>query len=338
MTKTKFYLQFFFVSAIFVLPPLFAPFVSGGENVFEFTGFTWWNAECLLVAALLNFFFGEFQGEIFRGRFFGELGKLLDGNFGNKNFGSEGSDTFFNAIEASENFGSEDSSVISAEKRDSLESAASHPRFFDSRGVFLDFLFRGIFFVFSPPFTGKFRRVIMLAEFFKTFGLLCVTQAFFEFLGFVLKVHHGTIIYFPGNINVAQIFSWAAALLSAAFYEETLYRAYLPFSLKKIFRKKCRSQNGFSNAENEIKAETNSAQGGKRTRFFDSAFEIAAIAIFGFSHLQNGILAVANALAAGFFLRRCAVRTGGIKVGFFAHFLYNALTLVLLMTIGFVLR
>lgn len=348
MTKTKFYLQFFFVSAIFVLPPLFAPFVSGGENVFEFTGFTWWNAACLLVAALLNFFLGEFQGGIFRWRFFGERGKLLDGNFGNKNFGSEGSDTFFNASEASENFenkklggekfSSEDASAFSAEKKDFLESAALRSRFFDSRGVFLDFLFRGIFFVFLPSGTGKFRRVIMLAEFFKTFGLLCVTQAFFEFLGFVLKVHHGTIIYFPGNINVAQIFSWAAALLSAAFYEETLYRAYLPFLLKKIFRKKCRSQNGFSNAENEIKAETNSAQGGKRMRFFDAAFEIAAIAIFGFSHLQNGILAVANALAAGFFLRRCAVRTGGIKAGFFAHFLYNALSLALLMTVGFVLR
>ncbi|MDE6069191.1 MAG: CPBP family intramembrane metalloprotease, partial [Treponemataceae bacterium] len=204
--------------------------------------------------------------------------------------------------------------------------------------VFLDFLFRGIFFVFSPSGTGKFRRVIMLAEFFKTFGLLCVIQAFFDFLGFVLKVHHGTIIYFPGNINVAQIFSWATALFSAAFYEETLYRAYLPFSLKKIFRKKHRSQNGFSNAENEIKAETNSAQGGKRIRFFDAAFEIAAIAIFGFSHLQNGILAVANALVAGFFLRRCAVRTGGIKVGFFAHFLYNALTLVLMMAVGFAIN
>lgn len=339
MTKTKFYLQFFFVSAIFVLPPLFAPFFSGGENVFEFTGFTWWNAACLLVAALLNFFLGEFQGEIFRGQFFGERGNSWSGNFGNKNFGSEGSDTFFNAIEASENFGSEDSSVFSAEKRDSLESAASHPRFFDSRGVFLDFLFRGIFFVFSPSGTGKFRRVIMLAEFFKTFGLLCVTQAFFEFLGFVLKVGHGTIISLPSNINVAQILSWGAALLSAAFYEETLYRAYLPFSLKKIFHKKCRSQNGFSNAENEIKAETNSAQdGGNRARFFDAAFEIIAIAIFGFSHLQNGILAMANALAAGFFLRRCAVRTGGIKAGFFAHFLYNALSLALSMAVGFVSR
>lgn len=261
--------------AIFVLPPLFAPFFSGGENVLEFSGFSWWNAACLLVAALLNFFLGEFQGEIFRGTFFGERGILWNGNFGNKNFGSEGSGA------------------------------------------------------------GKIRRVIVFAEFLKTFGLLCATQAFFEFLGFVMKVRPATTISFPCNINIAQILSWGVALFSAAFYEETLYRAYLPFSLKRIFCKKWRSQNGFSNAENEVSAETDCAQSGKRARFFDAAFEIVAIAIFGFSHLQNGALAVANALFAGFFLRRCAVRTGGIKAGFFAHFLYNALTLALMSAVGF---
>ena len=264
--------------AIFVLPPLFAPFFSGGENVFEFTGFSWWNAACLLVAALLNFF--------------------------------------------------EEESVFSAEKKDYSKSMNSRPQFFDSCGVF---------FVFSSG-KGKIRRVIVFAEFLKTFGILCATQALFEFLGFVLKVRPATIICFPGNVNIAQILSWAAALFSAAFYEETLYRAYLPFSLKRIFSKKWRSQKELLNAENEVTAETDSAQSGKRAQFCDAAFEIIAIAIFGFSHLRNGILAVANALVAGFFLRRCVARTGGIQAGFFAHFLYNALTLALMMAVGFAIN
>lgn len=315
MTKTKFYLQFFFVVAFFVLPPLFAPFFSGGENVVEFSGFSWWNAACFLLAALLNFFLGEFQGEIFRGNFFGERGNLW-----NKNFACE------------------DASAFSAEKKDFLESTASRPQFFDSRGGLVDFLFRGIFFVFSSSGAGKIRRVIVFAEFLKTFGFLCAMQAFFEFLGFVLKVGHGTIISLPGNINIAQVLSWSAALFASAFYEETLYRAYLPFSMKRIFCKKWRSQKECLNVEDEIKAETDCTQNGKRSRFFDAAFEIVAISIFGFSHLQNGILAVANALVAGFLLRRCAMRTGGIKAGFFAHFLYNALTLALMIAVCSVLR
>lgn len=294
MTKTKFYLQFFFVAAFFVLPPLFAPFFSGGENALEFTGFSWWNASCLLLAALLNFFLAGFQGEVFRGAFF-----YADGNFGNGN-------------------------SISDEKTESSEGAASRPNFFE-------FLSKGILFVFSKG-EGKFRRVVALAEFLKTFGLLCASQAFFELLGFLFKVSDSAIVF--SLDGPAQIFSLAAALFSAAFYEETLYRAYLPFSLKRIFRKKRRSQSGTSNAENEVAAETDFAKGGRRARFFEAASELAAIAIFGFSHLRNGALATANATVAGFFLRRCAVKTGGIKAGFFAHFLYNALSLAMLAAIG----
>lgn len=300
MTKTKFYLQFFFVAAFFVLPPLFAPFLSGGENAVEFAGFSWWNASCLLLAALLNFFLGEFQGEVFRGSFF-----------------SKG-----------ENFGNEIS--ISDEKAESSAGAAARPNFFE-------FFSKGIFFVFSKG-SGKFRRVIAFAEFLKTFGLLCATQAFFELLGFLLKVRHVAKISFPCDISMAQLLSFAAALFSAAFYEETLYRAYLPFSLKRIFLKKWLAQNEISNAENGDAAQMDFTQTGRRGRFFDTVLELAVIAIFGFSHLRNGVLATANATVAGFFLRRCAVKTGGIKAGFFAHFLYNAISLAITMAVCFAKR
>lgn len=292
MTKTKFYLQFFFVAAFFVLPPLFAPFFPGGESAVEFTGFSWWNAACFLAALLLIFFLGEFHGDVFCAFPFSPSG------------GSRG---------------------LSSEKNGSQKDATLHTKFFDS-------FFRGIFSFFSSK-AGKLRRVIVFAEFLKTFGLLCASQAFFECVGLLMKVRHEANVVFPKS--VAEALSCAAAFLVAAFYEEVLYRAYLPFSLKMLFRKKIPPKKDGSDTENKTVADAVSAQGESSERVFDAAFEFAAIAIFAFSHFKNGFLAVANAAVAGFFLRRCAVKTDGIKAGFFAHFLYNALTLALLMMADF---
>lgn len=195
------------------------------------------------------------------------------------------------------------------------------------------FLYRGILFVFIPG-AGTFRRVIVIAEFLKTFGILFAVQAFFALVEFALKLPPRAAVHFPDGVT--GFFSCAAVFLAAAFYEETLYRAYLPFSLKRILRAESRQhpQAELSHADVKTATETDSEQqDGTRARFFDAGAEIASIAIFGFSHFNNGALSAANALVAGFFLRRCAVRTGGIKAGLFAHFLYNALTLAIVYAV-----
>lgn len=336
--------------AIFVLPPLAAPFFLHGETVMEFTGFSWWNAACLLLAVLLNFILGEFPGEVFRGFFF----KVKETAATNGNCKADGNceadknvepneNTEANGnVEASGNYevegnceANENSKVDGTAGRGNLRGFSAETNSTESesfRTRLFTFLYRGIFFVFIPS-AGTFRRVIVIAEFLKTFGILFAVQAFFALIEFALKLPPHAAVHFPDG--VAGFLSCAAVFLAAAFYEETLYRAYLPFSLKKLFCKESRPrpQTVLSRADAKTATETYSAQGGTRARFFDAAAEIASIAIFGFSHFNNGALSAANALVAGFFLRRCAVRTGGIKAGLFAHFLYNALTLAIVYAV-----
>lgn len=335
----------------------------------EFTGFSWWNAACLLLAVLLNFILGEFPGEAFR-RFFFKVKETAatngncntDGNCEtNENFKTdENTEANGNShanknckangnVEANGNYEvesnceanetvetNENSKVDGTAERGNLRGFSAETNSTESesfRTRLFNFLYRGIFFVFIPS-AGTFRRVIVIAEFLKTFGILFAVQAFFAILEFALKLPPRTAVYFPDG--VAGFFSCAAVFLTAAFYEETLYRAYLPFSLKKLFCKESRPrpQTVLSRADAKTATETDSAQqGGTRARFFDASAEIASIAIFGLSHFNNGAIAAANALVAGFFLRRCAVRTGGIKAGLFAHFLYNALTLAIVYAV-----
>lgn len=353
--------------AIFVLPPLAAPFFSHGETVMEFTGFSWWNAACLLLAVLLNFVLGEFPGEAFRGFFFkvketaatngnckayknvepNENTEANGNSNANKNCKANGN------AEASGNYevegNCEANETVETNENSKVDGTAEHGnlRGFSAetnstesesfRTRLFTFLYRGIFFVFIPS-AKKLRRVIVIAEFLKTFGILLAVQAFFALVEFALKLPPRAAVYFPDG--VAGFFSCAAVFLAAAFYEETLYRSYLPFSLKKLFCKESlpRPQTVLSHADAKTATETDSAQGGTRARSFDAAAEIASIAIFGFSHFNNGALSAANALVAGFFLRRCAVRTGGIKAGLFAHFLYNALTLAIVYAVTSALR
>lgn len=92
----------------------------------------------------------------------------------------------------------------------------------------------------------------------------------------------------------------AVNLAAGAFYEEVLYREFLP--------------------------ETAILLGaGGRLRI---AAEGTVIAVFAFSHLYMGIPAVVNAALCGTVLRLCFVKTGSVAAGFLAHFTYNMLVMV----------
>ena len=92
----------------------------------------------------------------------------------------------------------------------------------------------------------------------------------------------------------------AVNLAAGAFYEEVLYREFLP--------------------------ETAILLGaGGRLRI---AAEVTVIAVFAFSHLYMGIPAVVNAALCGTVLRLCFVKTGSVAAGFLAHFTYNMLVMV----------
>ena len=89
----------------------------------------------------------------------------------------------------------------------------------------------------------------------------------------------------------------------SAFYEEILYRMYLPAVLSKFLNL------NFS------------------TRVSASTGEILSIVVFAFSHRYLGYYAVLNAAAAALFLRICYKKSGSIFPGTAAHFLYNIMML-----------
>lgn len=216
MTKLKFYLEFFAILLIFIVPPIAAPFFAPERSVIYFTGISPWSALCF-VAAL--------------------------------------------AIYA------ESKSERALQKK------------------------------------GGFRNAFFAAELFKTFGFLCLSAAFFEAAGLCLKLRPQAQMVFP-NTFLQGIFC-AANIAVSAFSEEVIYRAYLPLAIKKIF--------------------------GEEKKISQACAEILSILSFGAAHISNGILAVLNALFAGFALRSCFKKTRGIWAGFFAHFSYNALTLIIMI-------
>ena len=96
----------------------------------------------------------------------------------------------------------------------------------------------------------------------------------------------------------------------SAFYEETIYRFYLPEALK-----------DFCKFENKRKIQ----------KALFCIIELLTALIFAFSHSYAGIFSVINALPAHIILRLCYKKTNSIYAGFISHFIYN-MSLMILMS------
>jgi len=178
-----------------------------------------------------------------------------------------------------------------------------------------------------------------------TFGELCVTSAIVETVSiFQNRTSSRTVVLPHTNF---QLLLYLLSFLLSAFYEEILYRMYLPFalaaieerlsSLKKItspvanyggwsFRKVL--QTGFIPLIHLKRLDTKLSARIKKTASFLFT-EAVPVLVFAFSHRYLGMPAVLNALIAGIFLRICFLKSGSIFSGFAAHFLYNIFMLVL---------
>lgn len=104
-------------------------------------------------------------------------------------------------------------------------------------------------------------------------------------------------------------FQWVACVLTflpAAFYEEVIYRFYLPDALISLVSRKTEK------------------------KFFIILCEILSCLIFAFSHYYLGWLSVLNAVMGHLILRTCYKKNGTIWPGVAAHFIYNMISLILL--------
>lgn len=136
--------------------------------------------------------------------------------------------------------------------------------------------------------------------YFLTFGSLVLCAAIIELANLALKTKNFESIIFPSNF--LQGLFCAFALAASAFYEECLYRLYLPNALKKI-----------------------SARGGTKSIWL---CEAACVLLFAFAHRYQGLLALLNAFLAGIILRLSFIKSKSLWPPFFAHLSYNAAALL----------
>lgn len=146
-------------------------------------------------------------------------------------------------------------------------------------------------------------------------GEICITAAIIELGAVFLKYKNpvqGSI--FP-NTPISFLFCMMSFACSA-FYEEVIFRSFLPESSKKIVSSII---NFCKNGESD-----------KLPLFFSCILEIAVCLTFAFSHRYLGIPAILNAAFAHIFFRICYIKTSSIWTNTTAHFIYNILTLFLM--------
>jgi membrane protease YdiL (CAAX protease family) len=142
-----------------------------------------------------------------------------------------------------------------------------------------------------------------------TFGSLCIiavgTELFFHFKGFQSQV----VPVRPSSVT--QYFFCILGFASASFFEEVLYRLYLPDMLFRYISH----------------IPLLSARSSKIIS------ESTAVILFAFSHRYLGAPSVVNAALACIILRICCIKSGSVWTNTAAHFTYNILSLFLFTTV-----
>ncbi|MCK9168960.1 MAG: CPBP family intramembrane metalloprotease [Treponema sp.] len=141
-----------------------------------------------------------------------------------------------------------------------------------------------------------------------TFGLLCTIAAITELFSHLTGLHPSVIPVRPAS--VVQYLYCILDFVAASFFEEVLYRLYLPDMLFRFISHI--SLPAFLSSE--------------------IISESTVVIIFAFSHRYLGTASVINAAIACVILRICCKKSGSVWTNTTAHFAYNILSLILLTT------
>lgn len=147
-----------------------------------------------------------------------------------------------------------------------------------------------------------------------SFGILCLSSVIFESASYFFRIGGGIQkIIFPSSF--LGWINFFFGVIFAAFFEEVIYRFYLPRAFREIFGK--------------IKIFRNSdvAQNNQRLSVF---CEGLALLLFGLGHIYLGILGFLNALVCGAALRFCMIKTKSLWIPFGIHAIYNFLSFLIL--------
>jgi membrane protease YdiL (CAAX protease family) len=153
----------------------------------------------------------------------------------------------------------------------------------------------------------KIRIIIDSGYVLVTFGSLCVTAAFMELILHFAGIRSSIIPVRP--VSAVQLLFCILDFAAASFFEEVVYRLYLP----EMFLKYLSCIPHF--------------------RFAGICSETLPVVLFALAHRYLGIPSVINAALACIFLRVCCKKTGTVVTNTTAHFAYNILSLFLFSAI-----
>lgn len=148
-------------------------------------------------------------------------------------------------------------------------------------------------------------RAVAIGAALVSFGVLCLSQAVIS------------IIFKESNFISAKwsdLFLCLTAFLLQAFYEESVYRFYLPFALYKCFIR-------FKILNIKIKGIPLSRLIAETVPFF----------LFAFAHKYSGAPSILNALIAAFSLRLCLLHGKSLLSCIGVHTAYNLLQLLFII-------
>ncbi len=137
-----------------------------------------------------------------------------------------------------------------------------------------------------------------------TFGFLCCFSAFMEFIAYAAHFSNSSTVVVPNGFFEYTCFF--LKFLLAVFYEEIIFRIYLPEESKNLLSKKIKNKK------------------------IVCAFTEPIIALlFAFAHRYLGWPAVINAFVAHLALRICYIKTENFFTILTAHFFYNLISFFL---------
>lgn len=141
-------------------------------------------------------------------------------------------------------------------------------------------------------------RIKLFSQGAITLGCLFIVFALFQTAAFLFpKIQYtGISSNIAAPSSITEYVFCIINVIVCAYYEEVLYRQYLPLNLYDFYSDK------------------------DRISILVEAFPVL---FFAASHLYLGWIGVLNALLCGIILRRCAVKTGSIYIGTAVHIIYN---------------
>ena len=159
------------------------------------------------------------------------------------------------------------------------------------------------------------------------FGSLCLSSVIFETISYFFEIGGGIQkVIFPSSL--LGWINFFFGVFFAAFFEEVIYRFYLPRAFREIFGKLRIFGNQKSVKKDEIVADSGIAYVGdaENNLRLSVLSEGPALLFFGLGHVYLGLPGFLNALVCGAALRICMIRTKSLLIPFVIHTVYNFLS------------